>query len=115
MPSPPRPDETKNDFVGRCVEFLMKEGQHPQKQCIAICYSMWQKSTEEKSESILDRIDAYVGEQVATMGAMSNPAGMRGTTTANIDVTPAAGMGDKKKKKKKKLLMRRMFPEPPGV
>lgn len=48
MPKP-NPGETEKDFVKRCIPELIHEGK-PQKQAIAICYSIYRKEgTEEKS------------------------------------------------------------------
>lgn len=42
MPAPPKPNETKSEFIGRCVPVVIDEGR-PKDQAIAICYSMWRK------------------------------------------------------------------------
>lgn len=39
MPKP-RPNETKNDYISRCIEQVVGEGK-PERQAIAICESMW--------------------------------------------------------------------------
>lgn len=44
MPSPPRKGEKENNFISRCVSYLMKQEGIPQKQAIARCYSMWRKA-----------------------------------------------------------------------
>jgi len=48
MPEPKK-GETEKDFLKRCIPDLIHEGR-PQKQAIAICYSIYRrKGTEEKS------------------------------------------------------------------
>ena len=48
MPKP-NPGETERDFLHRCIPELIDEGK-PQKQAVAICYSIYRKhGTEEKS------------------------------------------------------------------
>ena len=43
MPIPtPTPDETENEFMSRCIEFLINEGT-PQEQAIAICSQNWEE------------------------------------------------------------------------
>ncbi len=49
MPKP-TPGETEKDFLKRCIPDLIKNEGYPQKQAIAICYSIYRKNgTEEKS------------------------------------------------------------------
>jgi len=42
MPSPPKEDESKSDFIKRCVPVYVSEG-YPKDQAVAMCYSMWRK------------------------------------------------------------------------
>jgi len=58
MPAPPRAGEEKDDFLGRCIPFYVKEGK-PQDQAVAICYSMWRRKDEER---IIKKIDMFLGE-----------------------------------------------------
>ncbi len=49
MPKPTK-GETERDFLQRCIPDLIKKEDYPQKQSIAICYSIYRKEgTEEKS------------------------------------------------------------------
>lgn len=48
MPKP-RPNETKDDYIGRCIGVLISEGKD-KNQAAAICNSMW----DEK-----DKMSAY--------------------------------------------------------
>jgi hypothetical protein len=49
MPNP-GPGETEKDFLRRCIPELIKEEDYPQKQAVAICFSVYRrKGTEEKS------------------------------------------------------------------
>lgn len=55
MPSAPKQNETKEQFMGRCMSVMSKEGKHPKDQQAAICFSMWSKAhpkdkSEKKSE-----------------------------------------------------------------
>jgi hypothetical protein len=44
MPTPNK-GEKQSEYVSRCVEFVMKNGEATDnKQAAAICYSKWQKS-----------------------------------------------------------------------
>ena len=45
MPKP-KIDETKEEFIKRCIPIVESEG-YPQKQAIAICYSIWKKEKED--------------------------------------------------------------------
>ena len=48
----PKPEigETEKDFLKRCIPDLIKNENYPQRQAIAICYSIYRKDgTEEKS------------------------------------------------------------------
>lgn len=49
MPNP-NSGETEKEFLKRCIPDLIKNEGYPQKQAIAICYSIYRKKgTEEKS------------------------------------------------------------------
>jgi hypothetical protein len=49
MPEPEK-NENEKDFLKRCIPQLIKEEEYPQKQAVAICYSMYRKKgTEAKS------------------------------------------------------------------
>jgi hypothetical protein len=98
MPEP-RESETKDEYIPRCIKFMMDEGKYPQKQCIAICYSMWKnKGKKNEGVDVEDKMMAYVYEE--------------GTTTSDIDKTIAGNGPDttkdicRKKKKKTKLFKR---------
>lgn len=55
MPLPkPRKNESKQDFISRCIETLTKEESDrfpSREQRAAICYSQWGESPEEKEEA----------------------------------------------------------------
>lgn len=55
MPTPPKKNETKEKFLGRCIPFLIKEGK-PKDQAAAICHSMWSKKSKA-GEEIRDEKD----------------------------------------------------------
>ena len=58
MPSPkPTNNETKSEYISRCVKFYIDEGRE-QKQALAICYSLWDKS----KKNILEKINQYVDD-----------------------------------------------------
>lgn len=44
MPTPNK-GETKENYIQRCIPYLVKEGK-PQDQAIAICHSMWKQKRE---------------------------------------------------------------------
>ena len=46
MPSPPKKDESKSDFMKRCVPVYINEG-YKNDQAVAMCYSMWRKKHPE--------------------------------------------------------------------
>jgi len=63
MPIPqPDKNEEKDKYISRCIKFVIDEGK-PQKQAIAICYSVWDKSLGEGKMTITDRIDSYLNER----------------------------------------------------
>jgi hypothetical protein len=48
----PRKGEDKASFVQRCVKEHMNKGGRSQRQCVALCYSMWEnKSKGELSDA----------------------------------------------------------------
>jgi len=46
MPQPPKKDESKSDFMKRCIPTYINEG-YPKDQSTAMCYSMWRKKHPE--------------------------------------------------------------------
>jgi HK97 family phage prohead protease len=57
MPKP-KPNETKDEFIKRCIPYIIKEGTEPD-QASAICYSLWDKHNKVKSmKQMIDEIDA---------------------------------------------------------
>jgi hypothetical protein len=59
MPTPKK-NETQDDFVARCIPYLMKEKPGMKSdQAAAICYSIWDRKNEDKIEN---RIDKLLGE-----------------------------------------------------
>jgi hypothetical protein len=45
MPKPHK-DESKEDFIGRCVPILINEGRDKD-QAVAMCYSIWSEHNNE--------------------------------------------------------------------
>lgn len=48
MPTPKK-NESEKDYMSRCISTLMHEGK-PQKQAIAICYSMFREAKRGKGK-----------------------------------------------------------------
>jgi hypothetical protein len=92
MPTP-NSNETKQQFVSRCIEYMMKEGGREQKQCIAICYSIWDNKDKK---NVSEKINRILGEQ--------------GTVTKDVDMTPANR--NRKRRKRKESPIRRSLMEP---
>jgi len=44
----PAPNEKEEDFIPRCIEYLINEGKDNE-QAVAICYSMWEEKFQEDS------------------------------------------------------------------
>jgi hypothetical protein len=64
MPEPLK-GETKEKYIPRCISYLVKEEGKPQKQAIAICYSMWENKDKKKNEELIeDRIDFLINERI---------------------------------------------------
>lgn len=47
MPMKPRKNESKNDFIQRCVPAEVNSGRD-QSQAVAICYSIWKQHRRKK-------------------------------------------------------------------
>ena len=47
MPVKPRKNESKNDFIQRCVGVEIGSGRE-QTQAVAVCYSIWKKHKRKK-------------------------------------------------------------------
>jgi hypothetical protein len=54
MPKP-IPNETKDDYISRCVGVLINEGK-PKDQAVAICNSMWEQDKMSAYEKELKRL-----------------------------------------------------------
>jgi hypothetical protein len=72
MPSPPRKDETKQQFISRCHSYMEKHKEGKPGQASAICYSMWRNRNKMKKDSadnaIQDRVfDFKFDAQPSTM------------------------------------------------
>ena len=53
MPTP-RPDESRSDFVSRCIPDVLAEGTaEDQKQAVAICFSMWREDKDEAKALVM--------------------------------------------------------------
>lgn len=57
MPNP-LPNETKEEYIPRCVSFMIKNENRKQNQAFAICYSLWKR----KDENILNKIGNFLNE-----------------------------------------------------
>lgn len=45
----PKPDESQDEFIGRCIPYVLQEGTTKDpKQATAICYSLWRKHKEKQ-------------------------------------------------------------------
>jgi hypothetical protein len=86
MPKP-LPNETKEEYIPRCIEYIVKNEGAEQKAAVGKCYGLWDYFNKK---NITEKISDYIEEE--------------GTVTADIDITPTA---DKPKKKKKKAPMLR--------
>ncbi len=58
MPMKPRKNESKNDFIKRCVPAEISAG-YDQSQAIAICYSEWKKHRRKKDAEEANGIIEY--------------------------------------------------------
>lgn len=57
MPKPLK-NETKKDYISRCVKYMIDEEGREQKQALAICFSMWDK--EHVNESTINHMDNWL-------------------------------------------------------
>ena len=51
MPMKPRKNESKNDFIQRCVSEETNSG-YDQTQAVAICYNIWREHHRKKDAEI---------------------------------------------------------------
>lgn len=97
MPIPtPNQGEDKNEYVGRCVEFLENEGR-PHDQSVAICLNKWEKTMGESQ--ILERIDILLNEEEGNVEFYSHAQSKPSDTLKIKDVPSllrAIGQGVKK-------------------
>jgi len=63
MPTPGK-DETKEDFIERCIPILVSEGKE-QDQAVAICHSLWREKEDKGMEQ--DTL-VYLGGEVKALG-----------------------------------------------
>jgi hypothetical protein len=61
----PKENETKDEYLQRCISYLIKEEGKPQKQAVAICYNYWDRS-KDIEESNLSYIEAFENEESHT-------------------------------------------------
>ena len=47
----PAPNESRNDFMSRCIDELISVENRPQSQAIAICSSKWEEKKDVVSNS----------------------------------------------------------------
>lgn len=57
MPKP-RPNETKDNYIGRCIGVLINEGK-PKDQAVAVCNSMWDENKMSAYEKALKDLKKY--------------------------------------------------------
>jgi len=96
MPIPtPRATETRDEFVGRCAEFLTSEGKS-QDQALAICYNNFYESKTMKSN--IDQYRTYEEIKNSTMAEIESVtqeeladcmAKLRGNVPGNTYTSPA--------------------------
>lgn len=48
MPSPPRKNESKSEFIGRCVKYIMNREGKTQEQALGMCYSLYNQARKKK-------------------------------------------------------------------
>jgi hypothetical protein len=68
----PSPGETEGDFIARCVDYVMNEGETDQQAALGRCYGMWNRGDFQKveaeaypwNECIADMTERY-GERAA--------------------------------------------------
>jgi len=61
MPKP-REGETKDEYIPRCIAYMIKKEGKEKKQAAAICYSMWERKDE--NDKIIKKIDSFLVEAV---------------------------------------------------
>lgn len=122
MPKP-QEGESQDEYIPRCIKVLMDEGKYPQKQCIAICYSMWKnkgKSNEEVVPDVEDKMMAHLYDQrfdvdmpladyIQRCMELINIEEIAGNTTTSVGTAGAVNLtGNGKKKKKRSPLFGRL-------
>ena len=59
MPKP-NPNESKKDFIARCVPYVLKEGTaKDNKQAVAMCYSIWK---QHRKNSAINKFEFILKE-----------------------------------------------------
>jgi hypothetical protein len=48
----PSPGETEGDFIARCVDYVMNEGETDQQAALGKCYGMWESGFSKKKEKM---------------------------------------------------------------
>ena len=56
----PKNNETKSDFIKRCIPYVIKEGKSKD-QSVAICYSIWKNKNKKKNNKYNDVIEILEG------------------------------------------------------
>lgn len=59
MPIKVKPNETENEFIGRCISKEVNSGKE-QDQAVAICYSYWDKENMSKIKDTTSKVMARV-------------------------------------------------------
>lgn len=54
MPSPPKQGESRKDFMGRCVPYLIKEEGKTPDQAKGQCHGMWKSSKKNAKKKWYD-------------------------------------------------------------
>ena len=93
MPAPPKPGESKDKFISRCISYMNKNeaGKYPDpKQRAAICYSMW-KNKDKKKQDAYQEFTFEVPMTVTTEVTLGAEGGIKTSKTRHA----TAIVGDK--------------------
>jgi hypothetical protein len=76
MPVNPRADETKDEFVSRCISEEISGGGYESEQAAAICYSYWDKQNMSKIKDTSAKVMASVVYNTKYKGINLQAAGL---------------------------------------
>lgn len=88
MPTP-KPDETQDEWLGRCIPILVDEG-NEQDQAVAICYQMWR---DKDKKALVIKSETEENAVVAGYGVIFGGKDLDGETFTNetefmLDMVP---------------------------